>query len=90
VQPLVFFSDPWLTAVLCHCCHLLGFSLQLYKLARSIDRGMPRVCEYRAIVPHLDEAHFNQSPKIIRADGRQFHPLAFNIAQRPAKMDRRS
>jgi hypothetical protein len=41
------------------------------------------------IVPHFDKAHFDQRREIVRIDGRQLHPLGFDIAQHPTKMDRR-
>jgi hypothetical protein len=40
------------------------------------------------IVVHLNEAHFNQCPEIVRADRRQFCPPALDVAQYPAEMDR--
>src|SRR2546421_12811303 len=36
---------------------------------------------------HLNEAHFNQRPQIVRTDRREIRPPGFDIAQRAAKMD---
>ena len=54
----------------------------------SIERTLTFVGEYGDFIPYLDEAHFNQRPKIIQIDRRQFCPLAFDITQHPAKMYR--
>jgi hypothetical protein len=54
-----------------------------------IERAFTFVGEQRDLVPHLNEVHFNQGLKIVRTDRRQFCARGFDVAQNPAKVDRR-
>jgi hypothetical protein len=38
-------------------------------------------------ISHFDEAHFDQGPNVVRTNGRQFCPFAYDIAQHPAEVD---
>jgi hypothetical protein len=50
-------------------------------------KQIPCVGIHRHILAQFDEAHFEQSPQIFGTDRRHLHPLAFDIAQCPAKTD---
>jgi hypothetical protein len=80
---------------------MVGAALSLCKLSTTpwkrlitkrpsvpIERAMTFIGKVGEIVVHLNEAHFNQCPEIVRADRRQFCPPALDVAQYPAEVDR--
>ena len=64
------------------------FSFRTISLSPSgpIDRAMIFIGKLgNIIIPHLDEAKFNQRHQIVLADWRQFCSFGFDIAQHPAE-----
>jgi hypothetical protein len=55
----------------------------------SIECPMTRVGKHGLLILHLDEAHFDQGPEIVRTDRHKFGSPAFDVTQHPAEMDRR-
>jgi hypothetical protein len=49
---------------------------------------MTFIGKHGLVIPHFNEAHFNQCPEIVWTDRRKFCPLVFDIAEHPAKMYR--
>jgi hypothetical protein len=50
---------------------------------------MTQVGKHGLLILHLDEAHLDQGPEIVRTDRQEFGSLAFDVTQRPPETDRR-